>query len=221
MTRAALIAVAAAGLVAGSCASAAAPRSPERAHEPVVGLPCENCEAVFDGMPASIEAHTRIAPADERGQPMRIVGSVVTASGQPAPGVIVYAYHTDDHGVYPPGSRERGAEAGRHGRLRAWARTDAAGRYRFDTIRPAGYPGTEIPAHVHMHVIEPGRCTYYIDDIHFDDDPRLPASERQRLDRGRGGSGIVTPRRDADGTWIVTRDIVLGKGVPGYPGVER
>ena len=68
-----------------------------------------------------------------------------------------------------------------------------------------------------MHVIEPGCCTYYIDSIQFDDDPRLTPEERARADEGRGGSGILTPVRDADGAWAVRRDIRLGAGVPGYP----
>ena len=143
-----------------------------------------------------------------------IEGTVKDRSGKPAPGVIVYAYHTDARGIYP---REEHSSGGRHGRLRGWAKTDGKGDYRFDTIRPAGYPDTDIPSHVHMHVIEVGRCTYYIDDLLFDDDPRLSAEERNRR-TGRGGNGIAVPRKDAAGTWLVRRDIVLGQKVPGYPG---
>lgn len=95
-------------------------------------------------------------------------------------------------------------------------KTDEQGRYHFDTIRPAGYPDTNIPQHVHMHVIEVGRCTYYIDDIHFEDDPRLTPAQKRQLNAGRGGSGLAMPRRE-DGGWVVTRDIVLGAGIPGYP----
>jgi protocatechuate 3,4-dioxygenase beta subunit len=67
-----------------------------------------------------------------------------------------------------------------------------------------------------MHVIEPARCTYYIDEIVFTDDSRLTAEQR-KSHPGRGGSGIVTPKRDSTGTWLVTRDIVLGQAIPGYP----
>ena len=67
-----------------------------------------------------------------------------------------------------------------------------------------------------MHVIEPGRCTYFIDDIHFDDDDRLTEAQRRRMSRGRGGSGLVAPVRDESQSWWVTRDIVLGQNVPGY-----
>ncbi len=180
------------------------------ARERVVGLPCEGCEDVFAGMPAEILPHARIAPADEPGEALGIGGVVTDTAGKPAPGIIVYAYQTDANGIYPEADT-------RHGRLRGWARTDAEGRYRFDTIRPASYPGTTIPQHVHMHVIEPGRCTYYIEDVLFDDDPNLGARDRERARNGRGGSGVAVPARDDAGVWHVTRDIRLGANIPGYP----
>jgi protocatechuate 3,4-dioxygenase beta subunit len=69
-----------------------------------------------------------------------------------------------------------------------------------------------------MHVIEVGRCSYYIDELLFDDDPRLTPEKRRGMGTGRGGIGIVRPTKDAAGVWQVTRDIVLGQGVNGYPG---
>jgi len=100
--------------------------------------------------------------------------------------------------------------------LRGWVRTDAQGRYRFDTVRPGAYPMRSDPQHVHLHVVEPARGTYYIDDLVFDDDPRLTAAQRERQG-GRGGSGIAHPVRNADGVWQVRRDITLGAGIPAYP----
>ena len=69
---------------------------------------------------------------------------------------------------------------------------------------------------MHLHIIEPGRCTYYIDDIVFTDDPRLTPAARAGFP-GRGGSGVATPRREGEGAWVVERDIVLGAGIRGYP----
>jgi protocatechuate 3,4-dioxygenase beta subunit len=185
------------------------------AEEPIVGLPCEGCEAVFQGMPDALAAEARIAPEGEPGEPLVIDGVVRRADGAPASGVVVYAYQTDASGIYPRSTEPVGAAGRRHGRLRGWAKSDAEGRFRFLTVRPAGYPGTTIPQHVHLHVLEPERCTYYIDDLVFDDDPRLTAVERRRL-AGRGGSGIAIPARDADGIWRARRDIVLGENIPGY-----
>ena len=170
-------------------------------------------------MPATLAAQARIAPVSEPGEPLVIRGTVFAATGRPAAGVIVYAYQTDAHGLYPPDPGGSGRPSVRHGRLRGWARTDAAGEYRFDTIRPAGYPGTGIPQHVHMHVIEPGRCTYYLDDLLFDDDPRLTATARENHDHGRGGRGIAVPTKGSDGIWSVRRDIRLGENIPGYPAI--
>lgn len=187
-----------------------------RPREPILELPCEGCEAVFQGLPAALTSSARIAPVSEPGQPMRIEGTVRDGKGRPAAGVIVYAYHTNARGIYPTDDRVRGTAAHRHGRLRGWALTDEKGRYRFDTIRPAGYPGTDLPQHVHMHVIEVGRFTYYIDDIVFEDDPRLTPEMRRRMDSKRGGRGVVRPRRES-GVWVVVRDIVLGENIHGYP----
>lgn len=191
------------------------PPQPGLATEPIIGLPCEGCEAVFQGLPETLTSQARIAPEGEPGEPMVIEGTILDADGRPVSGVIVYAYHTDARGVYPRDGRLSGA-AMRHGRLRGWAETDQDGRYVFNTIRPASYPSRDTPAHVHMHVIEPGCCTYYIDAIHFADDPLLMRRERREMAEGRGGSGLVHPQRDTSGVWHATRDIVLGEGVPGY-----
>ena len=181
------------------------------AAEPVVGEPCEGCELVFEGMPETLTSEARIAPADEPGEPLTIEGVVTHRDGRPADGIVVYAYHTDASGIYPSG-------ATRHGRLRGWALTDRDGRYRFETIRPAAYPGRRTPQHVHMHVIEPGHATYWIDSLVFSDDPLLREAERRDAREGRGGSGLVEPVEDGSGGWTVRRDIVLGLGVPGYDG---
>ncbi len=97
------------------------------------------------------------------------------ATARPHLGRIVYAYQTDRGGIYPRDESLRGLAAYRHGALRAWVTAGEGGRYRFDTVRPGGYPNSDMAQHIHMHVIEPGCCTYYIDDIVFEDDPRLDA----------------------------------------------
>ena len=181
---------------------------------PVIGNPCEGCEAVFDGMPAEIPSLLRLAPVGEPGVPMRISGRVLDGSGRARAGVVVYAYQTDRTGLYPRPAQRLGFEAMRHGRLRGWVRSDTQGRYVIDTIRPGSYPGEDVAEHVHMHVLEPGCFTYYIDDLMFLDDPKLSAEERRQA-HGTGGAGLLRPVM-ADGRWQVERDIVLGRDVPGH-----
>lgn len=182
---------------------------------PIVGLPCEDCEVALVGLPAEPPTVARLTAPDEPGEPLQLSGIVRDATGRARADVIVYAHQTDRRGIYPEDGVSGPAEVRRHGRLRGWAHTDAAGRYAFETIRPGGYPDSGLPQHIHLNVIEPGCATYYIDDVMFDDDPRLTPALRRKLDQGRGGHGIVTPVR-TDGVWRAQRDIVLGARIPGY-----
>ena len=200
-----------------ACAAAASnafAQAPINRPVPVIGLACEGCEALFDGMPAQLTSRLQLAPAGEPGAPMQVIGRVLDRSGQPRAGVVVYAYQTDSHGIYPRPAQRLGREAMRHGRLRGWVQSDAQGRYVIDTIRPGSYPGEDIAEHIHMHILEPGCFTYFIDDLMFLDDPKLGVQERQQA-HGTGGNGLLMPVK-VGGRWLVERDIVLGQAVPGY-----
>ena len=189
--------------------------------EPIIGGPCEGCEGVFEGLPARLSSVTRLGRPGEPGEPMIIDGIVRNQRGMPVAAVIVYAYQTDAGGIYRPIANAPGASARRHGELRGWAMTDSVGRYRFFTIRPGHYPQRDAPQHVHMHIIEPRCCTYYIGSIVFRDDPLLTDAARDKTEADRGGSGLASPTRGADGIWHVRRDVRLGAGVPGYDEAHR
>ncbi len=174
------------------------------------------CLGVYEGLPNKIGTRSRIAPRSEAGEPLTVVGRVLDAKGKPRAGVIVYGYQTDRTGEYPTALPPRSALSNYHGRLRGWARSDAQGRYRFDTILPGSYGGN--PAHIHMNVIEPGCGTYYIDDLMFEGDEnlvRLTTAQRALELKGLGGSGVGTLVRHGKG-WTVTRDVHLGENVAGY-----
>ena len=132
----------------------------------------------------------------------------------PASNVIVYAYHTDEKGIYPSTDQSKGWER-RHGYLRGWIKTDADGKYTFYTLRPASYPNTTIPQHIHVTVKEPDKNEYYIDDFHFEDDPNLPERIKKR-ENPRGGSGVVTLKKNGEIS-ETKRNIILGLNIPNYP----
>ncbi|WP_428152392.1 hypothetical protein [Brevundimonas sp.] len=139
---------------------------------------------------------------------MILSGRVLAADGRtPAADIVVYAHHTNALGLYADGSDET-EWSRRHGRLRGWVRTDSEGHYRFETIKPAPYPSRALPAHVHLFIGEPGRRPYYIDDVVFDGEFGVDRDYRARQEL-RGGSGIVTLRRDPVSGWIAQRDIRL------------
>jgi protocatechuate 3,4-dioxygenase beta subunit len=177
---------------------------------------CElSCNGPYEGMPSTITSRSRIAPESEPGEPLRISGRVVDSGGRPMAGVIIYAYHTNRLGIYPPPVPARSQDSEAQGQLRGWVRTDSNGRYTFETIRPGSYPHSTNPQHVHMHIIEPGCETHFLKDTQFSDDPmqgKLTAAERTRNVRF---ATIETPIKTASG-WEVTRNIQISENVENY-----
>ncbi len=181
----------------------------------LVGAPCEGCEAVLEFGSKHLTPVDTLEDFDPDTPSLRISGTVYKQDGKtPAADVILYAYHTDQEGVYPT----RGDESGwgrRHGYLRGWIRTDKSGSYTFYTKVPAHYPGRNTPKHIHMTVLEPDGKYYYIADFFFSDDPKL-ADSGLLQDDPRGGPGyVITPRRLGN-LMVAERDIILGENVPGY-----
>src|SRR4029453_17529789 len=81
--------------------------------------------------PAQVTSTERIAEASEPGAPFVLHGTVTDPAGKLLGGVEVFAYHTDNTGLYAaPGAADPW-------RLKGWAVTDAQGRFEFRTIRPA------------------------------------------------------------------------------------
>lgn len=168
---------------------------------------CEGCEAVAERDPGAIPAIVQLAGPDEPGERMILTGEVTTPEGKPAPGVIVYAHHTNAAGLYANGSSET-RWSRRHGRLRGWARTGPDGIYTFHTIKPAPYPDRTMPAHVHLFIGEPGRRPYYIDDVVFIGEFGVTPAYRDAQEF-RGGSGMVELEKTAGGVLLARRDIRL------------
>jgi protocatechuate 3,4-dioxygenase, beta subunit len=197
------------------CAQGA--NKPEKLNGPRIGGSCEGCEAIYES-PVGFEklSHLVWLPDwKEKGPKLAINGVVYKADGKtPAPGVIIYIYHTDQTGVYPNKGDETGW-AKRHGYLRGWMKTNEKGEYKFFTLKPAPYPASRIAAHIHITIKEPGKNEYYIDEILFDDDPFLTANERNRAEN-RGGNGILKLTEVEKDFFKSERNIYLGKNIPDY-----
>lgn len=149
--------------------------------------------------PRVLSSRARIAPAGEPGTPLVIHGRLFQRDGRtPARGICVFAYHTDRTGLYA--ERSKGPHVWR---LRGWAETDAEGRFQFDTIRPAPYPGRGIAAHIHLSLVGPGVPRRFTADVLFADDPLVSASERQASAR--------------DGLFGAVRAVELRDGVQHVP----
>ncbi len=156
--------------------------------------------------PANPSWSIRLAPDGEPGEPMHISGTVYGPDGRtPAKGILVYAYHTDVTGLYTPAADATG-NGRRHGHIRGWMRTGADGRYEFRSIRPASYPNSTIPQHVHMTVSGADYPEYWLDSIWFEGDPFITDRERRSL-TGRGGFQPIIRLERTAGGWRGTRDI--------------
>ena len=185
-----------------------------KGQEKIVGGKCDACELMFEGMPNNPGWKTRLSSPGEAGDPLIISGTIFQSDGKtPAPDVILYVYHTDATGRYTPSSKQTAGK--RHGRLRGWMKTGTDGRYQFETIRPASYPDSRTPQHVHPIIKEPKTSLYWIDEYLFEDDPFLGAKERAQQEK-RGGTGIIQLKRNGNGTWAGHRDIILGLNIPNY-----
>lgn len=181
-----------------------------------VGGGCDGCELMFIGMPSVINSVDSSPGWNEKGQRLLISGKAVKADGvTAAPDVIVYYWQTDNNGYYSPrpGMDER---TKRHGHIRGWMKTDANGNFSLYTIRPAPYPGEDMPAHIHLSIKEPDISNeYYVDELVFDDDVLLTAAKRSKLEN-RGGTGILKTRLE-DGLQMASYKVLLGLNIPGYP----
>ena len=189
---------------------------PSQKAERNVGGPCEDCAALLDykslnPKPKSIDT---LSGFEHNLPRLKITGKVFKKVGEtPAANTILYIYHTNRKGVYEPSTQPKGWEK-RHGQHRGWLKTKNDGTFTFYTFRPASYPNTQEPEHIHIYVKEPNTVPYYLDSYVFESDPKLTTKEKQLL-KNRGGSGIVKLVK-TDGIWTADRTIILGLNIPNY-----
>lgn len=150
------------------------------------------------------------APARAEGEWLDLGGRVIDAQGRPVDGATVEIWQCDVHGSYrhPRGAGSR-VDAGFQGF--GSLRTDAQGRYRFRTIRPAPYPGRT--PHIHVLLRHPA-WGEHVSQLFVAGEPgnerdglyrRLSAADRAAtefsLQRAPAGSEVV---------WLAERTLVVG-----------
>ena len=100
--------------------------------------------------------------------------------GKSIAGVVVYFYQTDAKGWYAADKPHVGGNSGdqRHARIFGYAKTDAFGKFEIHTIKPSGYPESDLPAHIHVEIDELAGYQPIITEFLFDDDERLVGTIR-------------------------------------------
>jgi protocatechuate 3,4-dioxygenase beta subunit len=157
--------------------------------------------------PSNLSWRTVITSNEEPGRPLIVSGRIFGPDGKtPLEGITIHVYHTDNRGLY---TDDRGNGVNPPARLRGWMKTDRDGRYEFRTIKPASYPNTDNPEHIHSKVFGPGFAERWIDNFNFDDDPLITREMRSRVaDRGNF-SPVMAVTRGSDGILQCVRDIRL------------
>ena len=132
-----------------------------------------------------------VAAPDEPGQRMVVEGRVLAADGERAiAGATVFVFHTDAEGYYSPGGMDES-----NARLCGLMLTDAEGRYRFETIKPARYATGDGPRpHVHYRVWGPD----------------LPRQSLTLFFQTRPGTGDRDVDAAPKATWATSRPVEVG-----------
>jgi protocatechuate 3,4-dioxygenase beta subunit len=153
--------------------------------------------------PANAPSSVVVAGNDEPGERFIVTGQVLDGT-KPLPGVSIYVFQADADGLYTKDASNSDQNARLHGAMRS----DASGRYRFETIKPKGYGGA--PAHVHYVLNERGYKPRMF-DLWLADDPLI--EERRKAGTpvpGAPGQVVVRPvTRDTAGVWHATRDLEM------------
>ncbi len=118
---------------------------------------------------------------NEPGTKIGVKGVVLDKAGSPIAYKLVYVYQTSSEGWYsdtaPHISKNEGDR--KHARLFGYFKTNSKGEFQFKTIKPKGYPNSNLPAHIHIEISLSDKQTF-ISELLFDDDPRLVGDIRSR-----------------------------------------
>lgn len=156
----------------------------------------------------------RVGTRDARaaGTVLYVTGQVLDVSGRPAAGVRVEIWQTDAAGIYlHPGDR---GFARRDANFQGFgaATSDAEGRYRFRTIRPARYPGRT--PHIHFKV---GGRAYrtLVTQMYFEGEPGNASDGLLNWMRPEDRGRLIVPARPVGdtepGAQAARFDIVLAR----------
>lgn len=125
-----------------------------------------------------------LAPPGEPGERFELEGRVLARSGNGLPGVRIYAYHADAHGLYGK----------RYPRLAGVLRTDASGHFRLRTVFPGSYGG--YAAHVHFEVLDKPYGGSFV-NVFGEGSPKSPGP-------------YTVAKRDRAGVWHAHWDLIPG-----------
>jgi protocatechuate 3,4-dioxygenase, beta subunit len=159
-------------------------------------------------------------PRRAEGKVIHLMGRVMNLKGEPVSGVKVEIWQTDSKGRYVHPTDENPVPADPNFQGYATQITDAEGRYRFKTVKPAAYPvlfltNTLRTPHIHFEVS--GKIDRVVTQMFFPNEP-LNAQDgsygRLKLEYKEAAlAKILPPTKELEpDSVIAVWDIVLPKG---------
>jgi protocatechuate 3,4-dioxygenase beta subunit len=151
-----------------------------------------------------------------KGQLLVVTGQVINIHGEPLRGAKVEVWQANSAGRYAHPTDTNAAPLDPNFEGFGQLTTDAEGRYRFMTIKPAAYPtGPNMfrPAHIHFDVA--GRQDRLVTQMYFDGDPY---NEKDRfLQSVRRPEALIVKLQPANleldkEALVAVFDIILAKG---------
>ncbi len=124
-----------------------------------------------------------IVTTTEPGKKIKVKCSVTDKDGKPFTNALVYVYQTSAKGWYSDTAAHILKNEGdmRHARLFGYVKTDSNGNFELETIQPSGYPGSDLPAHIHIMMWKDEKYVFGVPgELLFDDDSRLTGERRTR-----------------------------------------
>jgi protocatechuate 3,4-dioxygenase, beta subunit len=162
---------------------------------------------------------TRVEGRKERaaGQVMHVMGRVLNAAGNPVAGARIEIWQANMHGRYTHPSDRNPAPLDPNFDGFAAIQSDGAGRYRFKTIKPGGYPagrGASRAPHIHFEV--QGKVNRLVTQMYFPDEPQNESDifmATSRDFRSLLVADVGKPTADLEPDSLLARwDIVLETG---------
>lgn len=113
------------------------------------------------------------------GERIIIEGTVTDEDGRPVSGTMIEIWQANAAGRYPHERDQHDAPIEPFFRGVGRVFTDAAGHYRFKTVKPGAYPWRNHhnawrPNHIHYSLFGPGFATRLVTQMYFPGDPLLP-----------------------------------------------
>lgn len=148
-------------------------------------------------VPEDLSWKTAIADKNDEGEPLIISGKIYLPDGKTlAPSMLFYGYHTNAKGIYQTKPEEH-----RHGKFRGWMLTDEAGRFEFRTIKPASYPNTRVPPHIHISATGKNYPERNLGTIEFLNDSHVTEEMKAQAARDGMFAQIIELKKDEKGFW--------------------